>query len=201
MQPAPAKLSLDEYMERYAHDHYEWVKGEIIQMSPITDTHDFITGYLYKLLDIYLALRPIATIRREPFVMRLDSIDASREPDLQVILKTNPGQLTHTAMIGPADVVLEVVSKESVSRDYGDKFEEYEKAGVREYWLIDPLRQNAFFYRLTGDHYTLIAPDSNGAYHPELLPGLRIDVPTLWQDDLPDILKTVDSVKAMLGKA
>lgn len=42
-----------------------------------------------------------------------------------------------------ADIVGEIVSKESGKRDRGEKFEEYDASGVREYWLIDPRRNDA----------------------------------------------------------
>ncbi len=57
-----------------------------------------------------------------------------------------------------ADICIEIVSPESVTRDYGDKFVEYEKAGVQEYGIIDPNRTSCHF---------------------------KLHVPTLWQDELP----------------
>ncbi len=40
--------------------------------------------------------------------------------------------------IGMADLVIEVVSDDSVARDRADKFYEYQTAGIQEYWIIDP---------------------------------------------------------------
>jgi Uma2 family endonuclease len=45
-------------------------------------------------------------------------------------------------MDGAADIVIELVSPESVHRDYGEKLYEYEQAGVPGYWIIDPLLPN-----------------------------------------------------------
>jgi hypothetical protein len=71
--------------------------------------------------------------------------------------------------------------------DYGDKFAEYEKAGVKEYWIIDPLRQDARFYRLHESNlYTHIQPDESGHYRSPLLPSLVLHVETLWQEPQPD---------------
>lgn len=64
--------------------------------------------------------------------------DTVREPDVQVILDNYPGEFTEIGMIGPADICIEIVSPESVTRDRGEKFSEYEQAGVTEYWIIDP---------------------------------------------------------------
>ncbi len=198
---ASGRVSLDEYMDHYAHDHYEWVEGELLKMSPVSEDHDALTGYFYMLLQAYFAYRPIGQTRHEPFVMRLDAINRSREPDLQVILDSNPGQLTRTAMIGPADICIEVVSDESVSRDYGDKLVEYEKASVQEYWMVDPRRRTAHFHRRSAEGiYQLIPPDEAGNYETPLLPGLKLHAPTLWREPLPDFFAIGESVRQMLGE-
>jgi Uma2 family endonuclease len=151
------------------------------------------------LLDAYFSLNPIGTVIGEPFVMRLESTDSYREPDLQIILNTNPGQLTDTAMIGPADVCIEVVSPESGSRDYGDKFLEYEQAGVSEYWIVDPAREICNFHQMQeSGHYAPFQADEHGMYRTPRLPHLVLHVPTLWQDPLPDILTIVQTVRAMV---
>lgn len=196
----PEFVSAEEYMAHYAHDFYEWDDGRLVKMAPIQLRHAKLVSYLQKLLEAYFTLRPIGDVVGEPFVMRLDSVKGYREPDLQVILHTNPGQFTPTAMIGPADICIEVVSPESGDRDYGKKFLEYEKAGVREYWIVDPIRKAARLNRLTPDGiYADISPDAEGDYETPLLPGLKLHVPTLWAEPLPDILQIVEAVRAMLA--
>jgi Uma2 family endonuclease len=196
---APRTVSAEEYDARYAHDFYEWSNGELIKMSPVTDMHDETGAYLRDLFRAYFALRPLGTVRAAPFLQRIDAIQSRREPDLQIILNDNPGQLTPTAMIGPADICIEIVSLESVSRDYGDKFTEYEKGGVKEYWMFDHLRRVANFHRLNSEGiYVLIAPDAEGFYETPLLPGLKLHVSTLWRMPLPDILAIVEAVRKMV---
>jgi Uma2 family endonuclease len=193
-------VSAEDYMTLYAETHHEWVEGVVVKMSPVTLQHDTLTIYLRQWLNAYFALNPIGRVVGDPFVMRLDAIGRLREPDLQVILNDNPGQLTDTAMIGPADICIEVVSPESVARDYGDKFVEYEKAGVREYWIVDPIRQRCQFNRRSdAGVYAVILPDETDHYHTPLLPKLALHVPTLWQEPLPDVISIVQAVQAMLA--
>jgi Uma2 family endonuclease len=194
------QVSSDEYMARYAEHHYEWVKGVAIKMSPIALRHALLVDYLRDMLRVYFSLNPIGRVLGEPFVMVLDAIESRREPDIQVILNTNPGQLTDTAMIGPADICIEVVSPESGSRDYGDKFVEYEQVGVKEYWIIDPVRETCLFYRLQPTaRYAPVLPDEQGIYLTPLLPRLVIEVPALWQEKLPDVVAVVEMVRGMLS--
>ena len=190
-------VSEDEYMRDYAESFHEWVDGVVIKMSPVSGKHDDLTAYLRRLLDAYFAIKPIGRVRSAPFVMRLKKLKSKREPDLQVILHTNPGKLEATYMDGAADICIEVISPGTESADYGDKFKQYEKGGVSEYWIIDPLRKECRFHRLSDTKlYKQIIPD-NDSYETPLLPQFKFHVPILWQDELPDVLQVVAAVKSM----
>ena len=195
-------VSEDEYMARYAADFCEWFEGSVIKMSPVTYEHDDLTTYLRRLADTYFALRPIGRVKSAPYVMKASTDARRREPDLQIVLNTNPGQVTATAMLGPADICIEVVSQGSESVDYGDKFIEYETAGVQEYWIFDQRRRAYYFYRLNNDKvYTAQPLDADGNYTTSLLPRLKVHVATLWQTPLPDPIATVAAVQEMVGMA
>ena len=122
-----------------------------------------------------------------------------REPDLQVILNDNPGTLRPTFMDGPANICIEVVSPESVQCDHDAKFDEYEKGGVTEYWILDPIHRETRFYRLNHDGlYVVHQANQDGDYQTPQLPGLRLHVPALWLSPLPGPSVIIDSVRAML---
>jgi Putative restriction endonuclease len=114
-------VSEAEYMERYVGAGHEWENGEVIKLAPVTLKHFKVVQYSENLLEIYFALRPIGMVLGEPYVLKISPSSARREPDLMLILKTNPGQLTETAFLGPADICIEVVSEGSEEHDYGKK--------------------------------------------------------------------------------
>jgi Uma2 family endonuclease len=194
-------VSEADYLEHYAALHCEWVEGTVIQMSPVTEEHDLTHSYLRTLLDTYFALRPIGTVRSAPFVMKpLPQNRRWREPDLQIILAANRARLTATAMEGPADICIEILSEATEAVDRGDKFVEYQQAGVQEYWLLDHRRRAAHFHVLNADHlYVRHTADSAGHYQTPLLPGFHLDVPLLWQTPLPNPLQIVAAVQSMLA--
>jgi len=98
-------------------------------------------------------------------------------------------RLLESWLDGPADVVIEITSPDSLLRDRGEKFAEYELGGVREYWLIDPERERVDFYRLDAEGYYERAPvDAEGVYHSEVIPGFWLKVEWLWQEPLPKVL-------------
>ncbi len=194
-------VSLEDYMAHYAAQHCEWIDGVVIKMAPASLEHNDLIKYLVHLFDIYFDLKPLGRLLLQPFVMRLPALpDRRREPDLLIVLNNNPHDLKDTYLDGPADIVIEIVSEESVERDHGEKFAEYEKGGVPEYWIIDPLRAECRFYRLddTG-RYRRQAEDSAGDYQTAALPGLKLHVPTLWQENLPRPTEIMAAVQKMLA--
>lgn len=192
-------VSEEEYMEYYAEEHHEWIQGVVIKMAPVSLKHDGIVEFLRDLLKVYFALVSIGRTVGAPFVMHLPKVRSRREPDLQVILNDNPGTLYEMYMDGPADICIEVVSTGSAGIDFGEKFVEYEKGGVGEYWLADPLRRTCRFNRLTESGlYKDFPLDAHGYYTTPRLPGFKLHVPTLWREPLPDVLQAVQIVQDML---
>ena len=189
-------VSIEDYLAYYAADGYEWITGTVFQLAPVAARHNRLALYVRQILETYFAFSPIGRVRIAPFVLRLN--DSLRQPDLQVILNKNPGRLTESIMIGPADICVEIVAPGSVVRDYGEKFEAYERSGVGEYWLLDPVRREARFFRARENGlYASVALDSSTTYRTPRLPALALDVGTLWGDALPDTAHIVQTVQAM----
>lgn len=188
-------VSLIEY-EQYYDEWYEYVEGTVYAMAPVSSRHDDLTRYFDQLMSAYTQLTNDGVVRASPFTL-VTAEQRRREPDLMVILNDNPHTLADTAMQGPADLVIEVVSIESRGRDYGDKLAEYETLGVREYWIVDPLRERFTVNVLGADgKYTVQTPTE--AFMSVVQPKLRVDVAVLWSEKLPQILDIVKSVQAMV---
>lgn len=195
-------VTFEEYLERYAHDYCEWVEGTVIQMSPASKPHNALIGYLFILIQAYFEWKPIGEVIIPPFVMKLSTTKRGREPDLVVILNDNPHPSTATFIDGPADICVEVISPESVGRDRGKKFDEYERGSMPEYWLLDPLRREARFYRLDeSGHYQAHDPDVDGFYRTPALPGFRLQVSTLWREKFPMPREVVGDIDTMKSEA
>jgi Uma2 family endonuclease len=174
--------SFDDYMEKYAEDHTEWIEGMVIKLSPVTRKHDLIDGFFYLLLRIFLNRTGLGIVLRSPFVMKITPESSGREPDLQVILKEHAGIIQETMTAGAADVVIEIVSKESQNRDLVEKYEEYEAGGVSEYWLINPLRKQSDFYGLGEDNLYQRIELRDGVFHSKVLPNFSLNTDLLWDD-------------------
>ena len=174
----------------------EWIDGEVVMYSPASRRHQEIGLFLGQVIGLHVEYSGAGKILVPPFQMKL--AQSGREPDLLFVAKTNLGRLKETYLDGPADLVVEIVSPESVGRDRGVKFYEYEQAGVPEYWLIDPQTKRAEFYQLTAaNQYRLVQPDAEGTYRSAVLPDFWLRVEWLWQEPLPSLIRTLAEIVGM----
>jgi Uma2 family endonuclease len=164
----------------------EWVDGEILVPSPVSLRHQRIANFLYRVLSDFVVAHVGGEVLNAPFMMKLGS--SAREPDVLVVSREHLDRLKEAYLDGPADLAVEVLSPESIGRDRGDKFFEYERAGIPEYWLIDPATHRAEFYQLNPDGaYQLVAPDADGVYHSPQVQGFWLRVAWLWEEPLPNV--------------
>jgi Uma2 family endonuclease len=189
----PQKKTYDEFLAWADEDTLaEWVDGEVVMYSPAGDQHQDICGFLGAILRAFVETHQLGVVRVAPFQMRLAR--SGREPDVVFLAREHLQRLKKTYVDGPADLVVEILSPESAMRDRGQKFYEYEEAGIPEYWLIDPDRERVEFYQLdTHGRYAAVAPDAEGIYRSQALPDFWLDVDWLWQ--LPSLIST----QQMLG--
>jgi len=155
--------------------------------SPASYRHQDIARFLTSILGIYVENHHLGVICPAPFQMKLEP--SGREPDLIFIAAEHLDRLKATYLDGPADLVVEIISLDSVERDRGTKFLEYETAGVPEYWLLDPLRRWVEFYQLGEEgRYTTAFAGRENVYHAQAIPGFWLRVEWLWQVPLPPVL-------------
>ena len=189
----PDKLSYEEFLQWDGENqHVEWVDGEVVFMSPVSKIHSDVGLFLAAALREFAMFHKLGQVCQDPFQMKPGPDLPGRAPDIQFIAQQNLARVKRLYTDGPADLVVEVISPGSRGTDRGDKFYEYEQGGVREYWLIDPDRQQAEFYLLDENgRYRLVAPDADGRYHAREISGLWLRVDWLWQEPLPPLLEVL----------
>ncbi|MBI2767093.1 MAG: Uma2 family endonuclease [Chloroflexi bacterium] len=114
----------------------------------------------------------------------LDKDRAGREPDIMFIATEHLDRKQSRFMEGAPDIIVEVISEDSVRRDRTIKLLEYQALGVPEYWLIDsrPGEQSAEFYVLTDGRYLPVEP-VDGVFHSTVLAGFWLRTDWLWEDE------------------
>ncbi len=194
-----SNISWEEYMEKHAADFAEWIDGLVIKMTPVRYKHNQFSVFFVDLFRQYLSRTGGGEVLVAPFVMRLSK--SSREPDVQVVLPANVARIKETYLDGPADLVIEIISPDSDSRDRVEKFTEYQAGGVPEYWILDPIYEETLFYqRVENGLFRRAQLDENGVYHSLVLSKLALPVEVFWRPNLPDATETTRMVEVMLSQ-
>ncbi len=182
-RPLPeGRISYEQFLEWLDEDTWaEWVNGEVHLVSPVGGEHQDVALFLLRLISEFVETRRLGVVRYEPFQMKTGETLPGRSPDILFVASENLHRLREAYLDGPADLVVEVVSEESRARDRGEKFVEYERGGVREYWVIDPARKQAEFYVLQDGTYQPVLLGSKGVYRSTVLSGFWMRVEWLWQ--------------------
>jgi Uma2 family endonuclease len=162
----------------------EWVNGDVIIMSPVNLEHDAIQGWLYRLFCEFVEARHLGRVCGSEVSIRLRSGRVRRLADLFFVGAARTALFKKTYFDGAPDVVVEVVSPDSTSRDYREKFDDYEASGVGEYWVINSLAQRANAYELEKGKYRELE-EKKGIIRSQALKGLFIKPAWLWYPPFP----------------
>ena len=182
-------MSFQEFLEWADEETWaEWVDGRVEPLSPVDEGHESLSGWLYSLCRIYVETRGLGRVLGATFLIHLPTRPSGREPDMIILKSENLGRIKGGYMEGPADVLAEVVSPESVVRDRETKYSEYEKAGIGEYWLLDPVRKQAEFFLLGDEGLYRLAALDKGIFRSQAIEGLWLKEEWLWQEPLPMVI-------------
>lgn len=190
--PTPLSMSYDEWQAWYdkeEHQRGEWVRGEVIPFVPASIIHQRISGFLFSLMTFYAMRGSLGEVFVDGTELWLPTSQAARLPDISFVAAKHTDLLTAHRLDGYADLVVEIISPDSVTRDRRLKFAEYQAAGVPEYWVIDPRprRQTVSVHVLDENgQYQELEPDHLGRFRSRAMPGFWIDPTWLWQGPLPD---------------
>ena len=138
---------------------YELYDGLPMAMASPTDVHQEISGELHWQLENYLRGKP-CRVYYSPLDVRLFERDGDRpedvytvvQPDLMVVC--DRGKVDRHGVHGAPDLVIEILSESTRRLDRLIKFDLYQRAGVREYWIVDPVSKSVQVFVLEDGRYS-----------------------------------------------
>ena len=139
----------EDYYNLPENARAELIDGQIYYMSAPSRVHQEILNFMNTEINIYLrSKKGPCRVYPAPFAVKLFEDDNKTvvEPDISVIC--DPNKLTDRGCTGAPDWITEIVSPGTSSHDYVRKLNLYTDAGVKEYWIVDPLSQQIFVYLL-----------------------------------------------------
>lgn len=175
--PAQGQWSEQEYLALNGNQLVEFSRGFLEVLPMPTTSHQLLVAYLYGLLAAFAAGRNLGLALMAPLRVRLWR-GKFREPDIVFMLKEHSDWIGEEFWWG-ADLVMEVVSADADDRrrDLQVKRREYARAGIAEYWIVDPHEQRIIVLRLAGKRYVVHGEFANGdRASSHLLRDFEVDV-------------------------
>ena len=169
----------------------EWVDGEVVLMAPDNVDHADSAGWLYSLVRQFVQARRLGHVYGTSVMVRLPRQRRRRMPDLLFVAKGGAATIHPNHVEGGPDLIMEVVSPDSVIRDWHDKYREYERAGVREYWVIDRMQRRVEAFALGRDGKYRAIEDEDGKIESTVLKGFYLRAEWLLAPQPPDLLKVL----------
>jgi Uma2 family endonuclease len=124
----------------------ELINGQIYNQAAPSRIHQEILMFLSKLIANYIDSKGgSCKVYPAPFAVKLSEDNKTIvEPDISVIC--DHSKLTDKGCTGAPDLIIEIVSQGNLSHDYITKLGLYKAAGVREYWIVNPMKKSIYVY-------------------------------------------------------
>jgi len=175
------------------------IDGVIYMASPDTRRSDRLGGFIKFLMQGYAAVQGLGEVYGSRFAFELSQFRAP-EPDAAFVRTERLHLVSERRMVGGPDIAVEIVSRESRQRDYGEKKQLYADAGVSEYWIIDPLQRRVEFHRLHAGRYEPVPLEQNRIFRSAMLEGFWLDVEWLLAEALPNEYQKLQEILAPQGR-
>jgi Uma2 family endonuclease len=181
----PSAVTFEEFCLLVKEDEKaDLIDGVIYMASPESIEGNELVGWLFRLVAGFVEERDLGRVYVSRIAFRLGPTQGP-EPEIAFVRKDRLRLRRRGYFDGPPDLAIEVVSPDSVERDYVKKREQYRKAGVTEYWIIDDVEQKVTVYRLAPrGRYQEVRP-KKGVLRSQVLPGFWLRPGWLWQDPRP----------------
>jgi Uma2 family endonuclease len=181
-------ITFDEFIQMdFEGRKVELIDGRLVFDDMPTYAHELLVAFLIKALGLFAEDRDSGHVLGSG--MRVRVADRSGvQPDVLFVSARRLDIIREHELIEGPDIAIEVVSPSSRKRYYEAKRVNYEQTGVGEYWVVDPIRGEARFYRR--DERDLLAdvtPLQGEVFMSQALPGFAFDPDVLFADPLPKV--------------
>lgn len=137
--PQNLKYTIAEWEKLPEYPRYELIDGQIVMMAPAAWGHQRISFELGRQLGNYLQGKRCVAAQDVGVQLDERGWPTAFRPDIVVVC--DPAKIRPQGVIGAPDLIIEILSPSTAGRDKVLKLNRYRQAGVREYWIVDPIHQ------------------------------------------------------------
>ena len=148
--PAQGHWTYEDY-KRLPEDgrRYEIIEGVLYTAAAPNFDHQYTVGEIFAALRAHIREHRLGIVISAPFEVRLPGVARVVQPDVLFITSKRTPRRGAVRFTGAPALIVEVLSRSTARTDKVVKFTAYERAGVREYWLVDPRTRSVEVYSLS----------------------------------------------------
>jgi Uma2 family endonuclease len=159
----------------------EFINGEVVQHMPLNLSHVDAIRRIYGPLSLFVQARRLGKVAAEQAMTRFSRNDYG--PDICFWPRTISSRFDAKSTVFPVPAfAVEVLSPSSVERDTVLKYKDYAAHGVEEYWIVDPIAEQAQQHVLSNGKYTLSGGGSKGVLKTKVIKGFNMPVRAIFDD-------------------
>ncbi len=175
------KYTVDDYMLLEEGAPFQLIENELIMSPSPTPIHQFIVARISRSILNFLEDRDLGGYTAGTVDVVFDKNNVF-QPDFVYVSEERRAAIVKNHLEGPPDMVIEILSPSNARYDLSQKKEIYEKYGVKEYIIFDPIAKNADLYVLKDSRYYLHQKaQKNELLHSVILPGFSFDLNYLYK--------------------
>ena len=179
--PNQGEWSVEDYLLLPGNHLVELFNGKVEVLPMPTQMHQNIVAFLYEAILLFARPRDLGKVLFAPLRVRL-SPTQMREPHIAFMLKANEAR-RHNEYWDGADWVIEVISEDNPKCDLEIKRVQYALAGIPEYWIIDPVKEEVLVLGLEGETYIERGIFKAGDHAPSsVVKGFNLDVAAMFAE-------------------
>ena len=185
------KFTYEDYAKTPEDERYELIDGELIALSSPDMAHQKLKTRLGATVWEYVSDANLGEVYMSPTDVCFSDIDVV-QPDILFFFKSRSHIRNGKNIKGAPDLVVEILSPSTSSRDWGYKKDLYEKHGVKEFWLVDPYAKQVIVMLLKDGRYEIV-----GVYREDdtlrspTLEGFELDLSRVFDEVFEEILADV----------
>ena len=131
------KLTYEDYRKTPDDERWELLDGELVMAPSPTTIHQRVSRTLVRIVEDFVIQTQLGEVLNAPLDVVLSNTNVV-QPDLLFVSTERQHIVTDTNIQGAPDLVVEILSPSTTSRDWRIKMDLYAQHGVREYWIVDP---------------------------------------------------------------
>lgn len=155
----PPKTLLEVYKSLPEGTNVQLIENNLVMSPAPKDIHQKVLDKIYRRLGDFIEDKELGETRTAPYDVYLDEFNVY-QPDIIFIASENISKINEDGLHGAPEMVIEILSSGTAKEDKSVKKDVYERCGVKEYWIVDPVTKKTSGFSLVNKEFIPLASET-----------------------------------------